>query len=646
MKAHANHQLTEHDLDWFRDNELTTERFLELLRSHGIVLARKPPGVGKSYLVDRMLTDAATFMQFEKVVYVAPTWAIIHERSAFKGESIVPYVTLDPRPANRCGDYRNEQWSTLTDKGLVALGRQKICTDCPNNTKADPCPWPRPLAEKVGESRLVFCTEQMVKLRPDILMRLAQLAKGKILVVLDEAKFINSLFGQTVSVDEIEEFQELIEELIEEKELDDNHGAMQWVKSLGNLNTAIKRDTIRKSDFNFPPELNAKAAVLQAAGTQRFGDDWRYIGFLLQEFRYSEWSDRHVTMKRDAITFLMRPRFPGQTLILGGYHKAEYVQRRLGLPEIYSPFEHHQILHTGTRVYNIKGSLGAKSRFSGNLPQISDFFAVLLVRNVVQGRSTVLVACKDFKAKCSESLKSSLKKLGFELDFITDNYGNQLHAPDPRVIPIIHFGIFGINLFEHYDCCYCLMGYFVNPKGLQKLVFDGMPAIGNGYDLKISVDREAKERYLSSTYFQDEVLANYLFEMEIETVLNTVARVRFYTKPREIIMMQMYDMSTVISSKVQSFRNLPEAAKGLEIPRATHLKNRMLGLKAGNLLEIGYSVRKVGHILGISKDKVQALKQGGHCTPPTINELECRGFPFKLLIKEIPDTLIPEGSFQ
>lgn len=115
---------------------------LEELGRHGVVLLRLSVGVGKSHLADAMLSSPDTFDQYDLVVYLAPTRAILKERSILAGRSSspVPFMLLEPRPADRCGVLA-PQWSELEGQGCTALAKASLCPACENNTDEDPCCW-------------------------------------------------------------------------------------------------------------------------------------------------------------------------------------------------------------------------------------------------------------------------------------------------------------------------------------------------------------------------------------------------------------------------------------------------------------------------------------------------------------------------
>ena len=63
--------------------------------------------------------------------------------------------------------------------------------------------------------------------------------------------------------------------------------------------------------------------------------------------------------------------------------------------------------HPATRWYNIASIAGAAKYFARNARAILDFFAVMIARNIGEGRRTLLVAKKAFRGLCAEHLETA-----------------------------------------------------------------------------------------------------------------------------------------------------------------------------------------------------------------------------------------------
>src|SRR5262249_28990114 len=130
-------------------------------------------------------------------------------------------------------------------------------------------------------------------------------------------------------------------------------------------------------------------------------------------------------------------------------------------PALVSPFERYRFVHPATRWFNLNDLAGAAKFFASNAGRILDFFAVKIARNLAEGKRTLLVSKKKFVGLCQGLLREKLEWLGAgRVKIVTGNWG-QPALDDPHVIPLITYGVAGINLFEDFDAAYCLNSYNV-----------------------------------------------------------------------------------------------------------------------------------------------------------------------------------------
>ena len=61
----------------------------------------------------------------------------------------------------------------------------------------------------------------------------------------------------------------------------------------------------------------------------------------------------------------------------------------------------------------------------------------------------------------------------------------------PDVIPLINFGLIGTNLFECFDCAYCLTGFYVNAEIVDTILQDVLASDGH---LPIAIPTEGSPR--------------------------------------------------------------------------------------------------------------------------------------------------------
>jgi hypothetical protein len=113
----------------------------------------------------------------------------------------------------------------------------------------------------------------------------------------------------------------------------------------------------------------------------------------------------------------------------------------------------------------------------------------------------------------------------------------------PAVIPLINFGLIGTNLFECFDCAYCLTGFYVNPEIVDTILQDVLASDGH---LPIAITTEGSPRRRRARvadprqriYDVDRLAQYALDQQELDVMVQAVGRVRPYTRPREVITFQ------------------------------------------------------------------------------------------------------------
>ena len=113
----------------------------------------------------------------------------------------------------------------------------------------------------------------------------------------------------------------------------------------------------------------------------------------------------------------------------------------------------------------------------------------------------------------------------------------------PSVIPVINYGAIGTNLFEGFDCAYCLTGYYVTEQVVNAVVQDVLAADGH-IPIRIRTGGTPRRRTAEVVSATDRVydvarLAHLaLGQQELDVVIQAVGRVRPYTRPREVVTFQ------------------------------------------------------------------------------------------------------------
>jgi hypothetical protein len=600
--------LTEHDLDGFRAERLGPEALLRDLERSVHVLFRLGIGVGKSLAADRLLGYAGTYRRFDLVLYAAPSWDIIRERSIVAGREIspVPWTSLRPRPVSDCGALAME-WEALDQSHCAAYGKGTLCRQCPIGER---CFWPEQFKRLEG-LQLIVMTEQQLVLNRSLVWVLKSLTGARrVLLILDEARLLNSSFEISVTHQDLMGFQDVLRTCRPGRRLSP-HIRETWLRSIESLLDASPTENL-EGRYELPDRLNRAAFAIQEEGVSRLGTAFRYLGY---ELPLIQWAASGERWKDSAgvIRFIARPYVHCHVLILSAHLSAAYAAHRLGKSDFVSPFESTRFQHTGTRIVNLRNRIGADSYFKRNHKQILDVFAVVIARNISERRSTLLVSRKKSKAFCATYLKERLQGWGITVDIIIDNYDGLPESPDPAVIPIVHYGILGVNDFTEYESAYSLNSYYVSTRELNRHVQDAEPEQFR-VRLKIVSGPEMMRRVeIEEHNIQDldhTTLGNmYLQKLEVDPVVQAAGRVRFLTRPREVVFFQMHDLEREVGT-CATVRTLAALRTTLGIPAAKELDALADVAEIQGLLKEGFTAEDAATKVGISRRTLFRRLQG------------------------------------
>lgn len=528
----------------FRAERLSPAALIALVTKHVQVLVKIAVGVGKSKAVDGLLACSATFSAFDYIVYVAPTWKIINERAIIRGATDpgVQWMVIRPRPRERCGGL-DEEWQALEKRGCAALARRILCDRCPHRGGARPCEWPQQF-KRAAKVRLVFFTEQQLLQNPylfDILAMRAHAARP--LLIMDEGKLVGASFEEIITDDELRLFALVLRALAASQS--DSRRLMSATADV--VESLRQADTREIEGFKGRASslLNLHAADIQAIGVEQFGPRFRYLGYVLVALTrardIARWKDVDGT-----IHFTSRPNAQRHLLVLSANLDDRHVARRLGIGQIESPFRDYRFQHSGTRIFNLKNRIGAARYFVKNSDQILGTVAALVARNIAAGRSTVLVSRKNLKTLCAEKMSAKLRAWGWNVTFLVGTKDALPAVPDPSIVPIIHYGILGTNTYEAYDAVYCLNSYYVSDTVLNDAVNESEP---ERFKALLTIMTGAQMvRQVELVTPRDEVrdvlpiAERHLHHLEVDPVIQAAGRVRFATKPREVLFFAMHDL--------------------------------------------------------------------------------------------------------
>jgi DNA-binding XRE family transcriptional regulator len=595
-------------------SRLTGKYGLELLDLHGgRVLTRLPVGVGKSAFLDLIVAEAVLGGVYDLVVVLAPTRRLIRERLALTDPPAgVRVVELRSRPSESCGPERNALWVRYESAALGALGRAEVCGTCPLRSG---CFWPGQYGKSLEGAALIFATQTHLELSPGFLRRLASWAGSeRTLTLIDEGDFLGKRFGETIGAGPIAQFIDTLDAaapLCVEPRW--QHG--RWQSLARGLRDASTGDL--QVPWRTPAVQHDWAEAVQRVGVERHGDAFRFVGHKLAEFADSPLETRLRDVAGD-IHFATRP-LVGDLMLFSGTTDRAYASFRLG-KEIASPFEDLRFRHPETRWYNISSPIGTRRNFPRHAPQVLDFFAGLTARRAAEGKRVVLVAKKGTVELCAAGLAARFEELGADLEVLTAGWSAET-LDDPRVVPLIGYGMIGTNLFEGFDCAFCLNGFYVNEAVLDLCLQDltrrdlrvpiVIETVGNPRRRRARVE-DPEDRFYETARLVQPALET----KEHGVVIQAVGRVRPFTRPREIITFQMgalpgvgYDAEFDVLAEARDFFGVPAGRER----RRDEMTAKILALRGR-----GYTQVRVAEVLGISVRTVRNHENGRTGKTPSI----------------------------
>jgi hypothetical protein len=589
--------ITELELDSFRAQHLSPEAILALVTRRVRVLVRLAVGVGKSWAAVGVMLAPETYSRFDLVIYAAPAWTILGEvvtRLSSEGFSL-PWKILAGRPRAMCGDLDGE-WSELEKRGCTVMAKARLCRwRCPHFAE---CDWVRQL-DRLADARLVLMTEQRLELVREIVPTIAgKVGARRVLVILDEARVLDANFEVLVSWDLIRRFVHTLMRT-QCKKPGFEAVATDWCGELHELQK-VSEAQLRSMELTLPPTINRFAYQIQGCGWRKHGLDFRYLPYDLLLFATSEKNERWID--DDGIHFIARPYFACHLLLASAHITGAYAGHRLGQGPVASPFEHLRFRHSGTRIINLRDRCGADRHFASNRRRILDTFAVLIMRNVLEGRTTLLVSRKKTKVACAKYLTERLRGWGVSVLILLDDEALPA-SPTPTIIPLIHYGVLGVNNYTAYQSAYCLNSYYIPSAELNRAVQESEPKhFRVKLDIVTGTDNRRRVELAPGVSDEDRVYLGglYLRKLEVDPVIQAVGRVRPMTLPREVITFQLDDLEPDLGS-IEEVHSLVQLRELLELPTARAIDDAIDGVRASRLMACGKSAEQAASEMGIGR---------------------------------------------
>lgn len=343
-------------------------------------------------------------------------------------------------------------------------------------------------------------------------------------------------FQHRIDREQLRVFTEVLDKM-NPKNFRKSHARWQY---LCGLLLESQTSDLRSHDWRFPKVVHDWSLAVQTRGYGMHGDAFFFLAFDLLHFSRSALESRERASNGD-ILFAAVPSVSMDFIIYSGTAHHQFSEYRLG-KEFASPFEEYTFIHPETTWFNIASRLGARRYFPKNSAQILDFFAGLVARRLREGKRPLLIAKKCFGAFCARRMEERLQGMGLDAHVVINGWQAEL-LRNAEVVPLIHYGMIGTNLFQEFDCAYCLTGFYVTEEAINGILQD---LLGSDMHIPLSISIEGRpcRRRAGVLNREDRIydlhtLAQLALDhQEMDSVLQAVGRVRPYTKPREVITFQ------------------------------------------------------------------------------------------------------------
>ena len=199
--------------------------------------------------------------------------------------------------------------------------------------------------------------------------------------------------------------------------------------------------------------------------------------------------------------------------------------------------------------------------FPRNAPAILGFFAGKIAANIRSGRRTLLVA-EEVRTPLPTELTRRLDELGVGPVRVVTGGWDDVNLADPRTLPLINYGVSGVNRFEGHDSVFCLCGYYANAAAVSAVVNDlGLSSDRPSIRIAIAGDPPRRRAIVEHAGDGESILPRVarwvLQQKEDDVVIQAVGRVRPFTKAREVITFQVGGLAEV--TYTLQFGSLAEA---------------------------------------------------------------------------------------
>jgi hypothetical protein len=585
---------SEEALAEFRSTQFSAGSLAPIIDASSATLINGPTGIGKSWLIDDLIDHYFRGVIYKLIVVLAGLTISLLERRLVR-HPVPGVVRLRPRPREDCG-LLDVPWREHEQPGTTTWAKCNVCPACVHHPG---CFWPTQYGAGLRPARVVFGTHQHLINNRRFLSHLRVVTKAdSILLLIDEADFLEESVQVRIPQGDLKAFRLAVENA------DLPEGRRRaWLEPT-RLLLGARTEDLRAPGWKFPHPTLSDTLAIQSAGLAQSAQ-FRWCGHQLFAFgkarRTARWRDGQGN-----IVFVPSPVLGNRTVFFAAGLSAAFLRRQLRIERVTEPFASVLCQHRDTRFYNIRWLGGAASRFGSNHPQILDLFALLLLRNLAAGLRTLLVSRKHLKRLCTGYLERRLARWGCPVTIVASS-GEPVVSTDPATLPLIHYGISGVNSFEMFDAVYCLNSYHVDEVIMREMVADcepddlrfpvGVRLAGPG-KIRTAGTFEPRHRFSSG----DRIARAYHHQLEAMKVIQAVGRVRFATRPRDVITFQCGELPGI--SLTTEFHNLQQARQHFALPSGSEFDRQIQEREIRQLRDQGLTVSEIAQRLEVSERTV------------------------------------------
>jgi hypothetical protein len=313
--------------------------------------------------------------------------------------------------------------------------------------------------------------------------------------------------------------------------------------------------------------------AVQEAGWHRFGGKYRSILPLSLAFY-----DRPLWEEDGVYATQLRPWLPPSTLFLGAFLQPPFLADRYGLweePRLITGAV--RVRCPGTRILNLKSKAGCASYMDHNLRSFALLAADLIIKNIEQDLSTVLVGRKGhYAVDALKAVATVLAERGFDHVRLEPDRTLLPAEPDPTIVPFLTYGVTGLNSLEQYNSAIFVTGFYVDGVAVRDTAFGHLPPSQRPLvEIKIKAGQRMIEGDVPRLGEEDrERVWHALIAMEIDVVLQAFHRLRPAIHPRTIVLSCCHDLEPFLGP-VEEFMTVGTLRQALGLPRAVEARGQL-----------------------------------------------------------------------